>query len=688
MPLLRDLLAALRKPATVAPDAAAADVYAASLLDGAPAVAPAPIVGSPEASGWHAVPTIEAEPAPLGEARVEDGVASYASPPLALPDRALRYAVIRLRASTAEGRAEARLSWLSERRGTAPESGSASFSVVADGVDRTHVVDLWQGDGARFWRARPERVRLRLHPLDRAGTARVLALALLPDGWQHAASPVATGVPAAADALETARRRRDARRALRAAARGLAVGNARWLAVTRDPAWTRAWLGRDLDASGVVVERLEMTSEGTRALLRRVAPGRRRGVDIVVQKLVDRERALAALDSVVRHARGDYRLLIVDDAGDPALSDALEAFAAKHERAVVLGGADVDHGGNRDVLLLDGDARVFRGFLAGLRACARVDAATGIACALAGVDAPEKTRDKQLATLVRRASRRLRPELQALAGGCTYVRAEVLADIGRLDAGELCERARAAGWTIRLADDVLVVRAGTRAEAATAIHDELAWHARRSRHAREPAVMMLLSASPFESTPGAAAAAVRALVEGLALPRVVIAYPGEGGVAVAEVLDGDFAHAGLHRFTRRRHVERALARVVELFRVGHVHVHDVAAWPPSAQRVLARAHRPTTLTLHDAPDASDASSTWLGRWIAVADRVVAASPEVRAIATSSYALDPDRVVVWRRDDDVHAWLAAHRDRYAAPSPSAASRRLRRREYHALADSRR
>lgn len=673
MSLLRDLLAALKKPADVGRGLALdeADIYAARVLAGGSVVAPAPIVGSPEASGWRAATAITADPAPLGEVHVEPG-AGYASPPVELAG-ALRYAVMRLRAACLDGHGQVRLSWLPERRGIVAEGGSTTFGVAADGADRTYVVDLWQSDDARLWRGKPGRVHLSFEPLDRAGSARVLLLAFLPDGWR------ADGAPPAPDAVALGRRGRAARRGLDRAARGLALGAQRWVALERDVAWTRAWLVSALEDSGIVVERIEASPADTRVLLRRVAPGRRRGVDIVVRNLRDRAAALATVRSVARHARGDYRLVIVDDAGDAALRETLDAFAAKCERAVVLGSGDIDHGGNRDVVLIEGGARVFRGFLQGLQACVRSDDATGVACALCGVDAPAGTSDKKLAALARRASRRMRPELDQAHGACVYVRAEVLAQ----GSGDPRERARAAGFRIRLADDVLVSHPGGALEIGASIRDELSWHAERASSARAPAVMMLLSASLLEQPGGAPARAVRDLVEGLALPRVIVAHPGEGGIEIAEVRDGDLARAGYHRISRRRNPERALTRVLDLFRVGHVHVHDATAWSLSAQRALVRARRPYTITLHDVHGQADEQRVWLRRWIDGADYVVVPSEDARA-----WVDNVDQLLVLSRGDDQHAWLAAHRELYARISPRVATGRLRRREYHALADSRR
>src|SRR4029078_5360298 len=90
--------------------------------------------------------------------------------------------------------------------------------------------------------------------------------------------------------------------------------------------------------------------------------------------------------------------------------------------------------GGRDVLLLNSDTRVFRGFLERLQACAYADATTGLGCPLSNNaticsvpefcranDIPEGRSAKQMAALIRKTSRRAFPELVTPVGFCMYV---------------------------------------------------------------------------------------------------------------------------------------------------------------------------------------------------------------------------------------------------------------------------
>src|SRR5436305_1729004 len=97
--------------------------------------------------------------------------------------------------------------------------------------------------------------------------------------------------------------------------------------------------------------------------------------------------------SVLQHATGSFRLLLVDDAStEPAMRGVL-AELANDERVVLLRNtsnlgfvATANRGMKAstegDVLLLNSDTEVFEGFLDRLRTAAHRDPATGIGSAL------------------------------------------------------------------------------------------------------------------------------------------------------------------------------------------------------------------------------------------------------------------------------------------------------------------
>jgi GT2 family glycosyltransferase len=135
-------------------------------------------------------------------------------------------------------------------------------------------------------------------------------------------------------------------------------------------------------------------------------------------------------------------------------------------------------------VLLNSDTVVTRGFLGRLAACAYATADTGLVspftnngtiCSIPRFceanEIPSDLGVDGLATLVRRASLRLRPELITAVGFCIYIRAEVIARIGYLDEASFGRgygeendyslRAQAAGFRVRLCDDLFIAHAGS-----------------------------------------------------------------------------------------------------------------------------------------------------------------------------------------------------------------------------------
>lgn len=216
---------------------------------------------------------------------------------------------------------------------------------------------------------------------------------------------------------------------------------------------------------------------------------------MVVPVFEAREHVRACLDSVLRHARGDFRLVIVDDASrDETLVADLDRRGAADPRVVLL--RNETNGGfvvsanrglrgaeGRDVVLLNSDTVVTRSFLEKLRSCAYADAETGIVSPLTNngtvCSVPRFMEDNpipfsltpdEFAVLVERASQRRWPELVTAVGFCMFVRHEVIERVGLLDEdrfprgygeeNDYCERAKAAGFRVRLCDDLFVAHAG------------------------------------------------------------------------------------------------------------------------------------------------------------------------------------------------------------------------------------
>ncbi len=229
----------------------------------------------------------------------------------------------------------------------------------------------------------------------------------------------------------------------------------------------------------------------------RTAPGPV-GVDIVIPIYGARQETCDCIESVLRHARGDWRLLLVDDASpDPQLVEQLREFAANDPRITLHCRpsnrgfvATANHGmeralrGGRDVLLLNSDTVVTRDFLGRLRAASRHTPSTGIITPLTNngtiCSIPRFMEENQLpagisidafADAVAAAHRSERPALVTAVGFCMYIRLEVLRTVGLFreelfgagygEENDLCERAKKAGFEIRLCDDLFIYHAGS-----------------------------------------------------------------------------------------------------------------------------------------------------------------------------------------------------------------------------------
>lgn len=517
----------------------------------------------------------------------------------------LRYLRIRLAARPREARPTLQLFWQRDDEDRFDETRSIGCTLAESEEPTTLVFDLHDGAWPRSGRL----TRLRLDPFDCPGTLRVLEVALC-------AAPGADGVARATPLL-------------------------------------------DLTAIGET----------------HAAPAVRRPVDVVIPVYNAREQTEACAESVLRHATGDWRLVLIDDCSpDPTIWPALQAIAARDPRVELrrnernrgfTGTANrgLSEAGGRDVLLLNSDTLVTAHFLDGLHDCVYADDKTGIVSSLSNnatvCSVPEFCRPNPIpegytvdtfGELVRATSLRLRPELVTAVGFCMWVRAEVIERIGLLDEerfgrgygeeNDYCERALAAGYTLRLADDVFVFHEGEASFGAdtqvlkSKNHDTLeALHpgffakvarfieenplrsvhqnlrlALQRRAGTDPALLILLHAS-FDEPAGGTEFHVRELVAAARWPRVVVAVPSGESIHVTEVLDGNLAEANQYRFPLVQPVDRfmleraeitdTLATILRLFGVASVHVHHLLSWPLRVWRTIADAGLPFHVTLHD-----------------------------------------------------------------------------------------
>jgi GT2 family glycosyltransferase/glycosyltransferase involved in cell wall biosynthesis len=410
------------------------------------------------------------------------------------------------------------------------------------------------------------------------------------------------------------------------------------------------------------------------AVLRKRAPSQL--VDVVIPVYNAREYTRRCVESVLAHATGDWRLVLVDDAStEPGLAADLAGFARAEPRIVLLANernqgfvATANRGmraaAGRDVLLLNSDTEVFAGFLDRFREAAHADRATGILSPFSNnatiCSIPEFARDnpipdgytpERFAGLVSACSRRSRPELVTAVGFCMYVKAEVFERLGYFDEetfgrgygeeNDLCERAKKAGYTIRLCDDVFVYHKGkasfgteglaTENQGAAArleakqpgyhaavasfvqwnplapLQENIRFHLRRLAGDARGAILFTLHDPPFARLPGGTEFHVRDLIRAMRLPRAVILYADRGGIGAAEILDGRVDEPLAYHFPvvpqpgldHPDALRLTVRRLLEVFQIRAAHIHHLMRWPLDLGALLEEAGIPYAVTHHD-----------------------------------------------------------------------------------------
>jgi GT2 family glycosyltransferase/glycosyltransferase involved in cell wall biosynthesis len=594
------------------------------------------------------------------------------SPKFKIDSSSVRYVVIRMRATTRSGRARAQVYWTVSKSAGFSEAVSATTVVVADGFDRTYVFD-WPGKPTVSSLKGKASVVLRIDPLDGPGSFRLVSVLLLPD--ETKVRELASGLRFAEE--PACERRLHGVEDLPAVAAALAPADATKVFISGDPDTVRAELGDGLRSVGLEAVRLARSDGGVTAELVRARRAERAGVDIVVPVFNARELVERCLFSVLRHATGDFRLVIVDDCStDAALKELLVRIAEANASVRLLtnprnlgfvGSANtgIRAAQGRDVLLLNSDTEVFEGFLEGLVECAYSHDRIGLVSPLSNNatilsvpefcrvnELPEGTSARDVAAIVRDSSKRRRPDIVTPHGFCLYLKARFLAEVGVFDAdrfgrgfgeeNDLGERAKRAGWRTVAADDVYVWHAGKasfgdegralekkNAEVLERLHpgyhadvaefvrknplSEAQMITRRNLRRRSfdiaPAPLLVLHEDPFAESPGGVEYSIRDLVGAMALPRVVLVYPGSESIDVLEIIDGKLDERLVYRFPLGRLPERfchshdetakIMDEVLTLFRIGWVHVHHLMFLPLTLPRVVREHRLPYIVTVHD-----------------------------------------------------------------------------------------
>ncbi|MCY3022098.1 MAG: glycosyltransferase, partial [Planctomycetota bacterium] len=417
------------------------------------------------------------------------------------------------------------------------------------------------------------------------------------------------------------------------------------------------------------------------AIVRKLPPPEqlRRPVSIVMPVYNAYEKTVRACETVLQHARDDWELVVVDDASpDQRVAAYLRVLPAREKRVRVLtNGANAGfvitaNRGMRearadcDILLLNSDVEVTEGFLRRIQDTAFATADTGVVTPFSNnatiYSVPTAGEDKPLPPgfsaddmqrVVVSGSLRGNPEIPTAVGFCMYIRREVLSRVGLFDEvsygrgfgeeNDLCERAKRAGFKVRLCDSQFIYHAGkssfgaegnalSQRHAAILEAKQPGYHAavarfcagdplRRTRlainahlrrwpHRHTPAPMFLLHADPFRAAAGGTEAHVLDRVANLGFKRALIVYPNApDSIEAAEVLDGAVHDPLVFRFPLRHvlmpyahhdaEAEDILLWITRLFGVRALCFDHLLAWPLHAVRQLHAAGLPYLCVTHD-----------------------------------------------------------------------------------------
>ncbi|MEO8345764.1 MAG: glycosyltransferase [Betaproteobacteria bacterium] len=218
--------------------------------------------------------------------------------------------------------------------------------------------------------------------------------------------------------------------------------------------------------------------------------------DVVVPVYNAPEDLRACVASLLLHLRDDVRVLLIDDASpDPAIAAYFAELARLAHPQLVLLRNEYNLGftgtANRgmqmsraDVVLLNSDTLVTRGWLDALLHCAATDATIGTITPFSNnaeicsfprfcVDNPwpENQDAEPIRAALFAAAVPTYPDLPTGVGFCLYLRRAMLDQVGIFDPAfglgygeenDLCLRAAAAGWRNVLADNAFVVHTGGR----------------------------------------------------------------------------------------------------------------------------------------------------------------------------------------------------------------------------------
>jgi len=385
-------------------------------------------------------------------------------------------------------------------------------------------------------------------------------------------------------------------------------------------------------------------------------------IDIVVPVYNAADDLRRCVESVLAHASGDYRLLLIDDASsDPAIAAYLAELQARSlpQLTVLTNSANAGFTltANRgmqaarpraDVVLLNSDTLVTRGWLDAMSRCARSDPAIGTItpfsnnaeiCSLPRFCEnnpwpPDRDPEPLLRALAQ-AAVPVYPDLPTGVGFCMYIRRPLLDAIGGFDPvfgmgygeeNDFCMRAAAAGYRNVLCEDSFVAHMGSSsfgARRAELVRRNL--EILQQRHPTyESLVREFIAADPLRALRELALSQLRVLDS--RLPGLLHVIHGHGGgseyyvralVAASQgtfrhyllTVSGDFCHieepgdGTARRMDFRRLAGEAWVEffggIAARFGIALVHLHNVPGGHDDFAETLPELGLPYGYTVHD-----------------------------------------------------------------------------------------
>jgi GT2 family glycosyltransferase/glycosyltransferase involved in cell wall biosynthesis len=453
-------------------------------------------------------------------------------------------------------------------------------------------------------------------------------------------------------------------------------------------------------------------------------------IDIVVPVYNAVDDLKRCVDSVFLHTRGDYRLLIIDDASpDPAVSAYIEAMRSRALPQVRCVANDRNIGftltanlGMRlardgaDVVLLNSDTIVTRGWLDKLARCARSDPRIGTVTPFSNNAEicsfprfcqnnpwPPKQDTEPVVRALELAAAPSYPDIPTGVGFCLYIRRSLIDAIGVFDPvfglgygeeNDFCMRAARAGFRNVLCDDAFVVHLGGSSFGAK--RSDLAQRNMAILLERHPGyeelVRTYIAADPLKPLRELALAHHRMLTN--PLPGLLHVIHGHGGgteyhvraliaasstafhhyllIAIGDEWQlEDHADGGIGSFDFRRLPDERYADLLSglcaRFGIELIHLHNISGCRDGLIAALAEIGLPYGYTVHDLNFACP-TITLLN-----AERAYCGAVTDPAVCSACLAAQPEFAAI-----DIEAWRAKHRTLLAraafviAPSAWAAS----------------